>query len=95
LLVERHATPYRTRKGTAPNMLDLLRIGKRSENPHALLEQIAAKYPDCEKQRRIFLAKVSDDPRFMAYDHRARVRRLDDIAHIAIMCTQPQRTRFN
>jgi hypothetical protein len=58
-------------------------------------EQIAAKYPDCEKQRRIFLAKVSDDPRFMAYDHRARVRRLDDIAQIVIMCTQPQRTRLN
>jgi len=52
---------------------------------------LAAKYPDCEEQRRIFLATVSDDPRFMRM---ITERAFDDwTSRASRMCTQPQRTR--
>jgi hypothetical protein len=46
-------------------MLEFLRNGRYPDDPRMLLEQIAKQYPDREKCRRIFVAAVLDDQRYM------------------------------
>ena len=43
-------------------MHDFLQIGKRPEDPRALLEQIAARYPDPQKRWQLFFSIVLEDP---------------------------------
>ena len=46
-------------------MLDFLRTGQRPTDPRELLAEISARYPDREKCRRIFVAAVLDDQRYL------------------------------
>jgi hypothetical protein len=55
----------RSHKEGSARMLEFLRNGRYPEDPRELLEQIAAKYPDREKCRRIFVAAVLDDQRYL------------------------------